>query len=132
MGMQSSKTAKIETIIHEGSHHHLMSTDDEQYGGKDMYGRRICLEVAAQCQSCSTRVTRQCLDACNKARRNADNFCYFVNEAGQGADDGTQTGGNGGSPPTNVPNQNTGGGGDNTGTGGGDTEEEGFVDKLMG
>lgn len=68
---------KIETLTHEGTHHLWMQVDDRPWpvGSQDiMYGRWKCKEVAALCSQGDA-------DACAACRENADNYCYFINEA---------------------------------------------------
>merc|ERR1740121_286234 len=70
--MRSSLQEQIETLVHEGSHHHTMNTNDvcltgEGKGCQKAYGRTLCQRLAKA--------------APTKALKNADNFCYFVNDA---------------------------------------------------
>jgi len=69
---------QVETILHEGSHHHMMATDDSEYEGRTMYGRSLCKKVASDCTASGTVESGPCM----KARENADTFCYFINDAG--------------------------------------------------
>jgi len=65
---------KIETLIHEGAHHQVMVAQDSKWKGKTMYGRTLCTSVAQKCAAGDKA-------ACLLALRNADTFCYFVNDA---------------------------------------------------
>lgn len=65
---------QIEALLHEGSHHEAARTDDSQWRGHAMYGRRSCEDMAWECSQGNQ-------DACDKARKNADSFSYFVNDA---------------------------------------------------
>jgi len=70
--LKSDLEEQIETLTHEGSHHHAMSTNDVCYTGDGpgctrAYGRQICASLAKKDP--------------NKALKNADNFCYFINDA---------------------------------------------------
>mmetsp|Transcript_14174 Transcript_14174/g.33452 ORF Transcript_14174/g.33452 Transcript_14174/m.33452 type:complete len:572 (+) Transcript_14174:91-1806(+) len=60
---------KIETLTHEGSHHAVAYTDDvcgDDACSYTAYGRTACLKVAKSSPE--------------KAIRNADNHCYFIND----------------------------------------------------
>jgi hypothetical protein len=61
--LDSRESVQIETMTHEGSHHSVAFTDDLAYG------RSTCQNLA---KSSSAR-----------AVRNADNFCYFVQDVGR-------------------------------------------------
>lgn len=70
--LQASDSEKIETLTHEGSHHETMYTDDVCFHGtgKDCtkaYGRHICQLLADRDSK--------------KALQNADNYCFFINDA---------------------------------------------------
>lgn len=70
--LKSDLEEQIETLTHEGSHHHTMSTNDVCYQGDGptctrSYGRQICAMLAKKDPA--------------KALKNADNFCYFINDA---------------------------------------------------
>merc|ERR1712194_389415 len=69
---------QIATLTHEGSHHMRSSTGDEKspINGQTMYGQTSCKAVAQQCAA-------QGLDSedCDAARKNADTYCYFINDA---------------------------------------------------
>lgn len=72
--MKVDEGEQIETLLHEGSHHQGMQTDDSKWGSSTMYGRQICQQVATKCRLGTE-------DACTVARKNADTFCYFVYDA---------------------------------------------------
>jgi hypothetical protein len=78
--LQVDDGEKIETLTHEGSHHLNMQTDDSvfatdlQWGGQTMYGRYNCKNLASLCLAGDQ-------NACTAARRNADSYCYFINDA---------------------------------------------------
>jgi len=72
--MHSNRNQQIEILTHEGSHHISMLTDDTTWAGTTMYGRYLCAKVAEDCQTGDPA-------ACTKVLRNADNFCYFINDA---------------------------------------------------
>lgn len=76
--MKAPDGEKIETLIHEGSHHNAMLADDEKWSERTMYGRAFCESVATECMK-PNQV------ACMKALRNADTYCYFVNDAANAA-----------------------------------------------
>jgi len=70
--LKSGLEEQIETLTHEGSHHHAMSTNDVCYTGDGpsctrSYGRQTCGLLAKKSPA--------------KALKNADNFCYFINDA---------------------------------------------------
>lgn len=71
--MKVDEGEKIETLTHEGSHHMSMNTDDVPFHGHTAYGRSTCKEMASECQ--------QLNQGCLLARRNADSYCYFINDA---------------------------------------------------
>jgi len=78
--MKSSLQEQIETLVHEGSHHQTMRTNDVCYSGSGSgcskaYGRSICQKLAKAAPS--------------RALKNADNFCYFVNDAYEAKGGGT-------------------------------------------
>jgi len=70
--------AQIETLVHEGSRHIGSRTDDATWDGVTMYGRPLCKQVAVRCGQGDQQ-------ACSKARKNADTFAYFVNDAAKAA-----------------------------------------------
>lgn len=72
--LQVDDGEKIETLTHEGSHHLSMETDDSQWGGQTMYGRYSCKNTASLCAAGDQ-------GACTAVRRNADSYCYFINDA---------------------------------------------------
>jgi len=76
--MKVNEEEQIETLLHEGSHHMTMRTDDSTWNGQTMYGRPVCKQVARLCQQGN-------LEACAKARKNADSYCYFINDAAKSA-----------------------------------------------
>jgi len=80
--MKVNEEEQIETLLHEGSHHVAMRTDDSDWDGTTMYGRPLCKQVATVCSQGNQ-------DACAKARKNADSFCYFINDAAK-ATEGVQ------------------------------------------
>jgi hypothetical protein len=65
---------KMETLTHEGSHHQVQLTDDTKWEGKTMYGRPVCMTVANACAAGDKA-------ACVLALKNADSYCYFINDA---------------------------------------------------
>jgi len=65
---------KMETLTHEGSHHQVQLTDDTKWDGSTMYGRAVCMTVAQQCAAGNAA-------ACVLVLRNADSYCYFINDA---------------------------------------------------
>jgi len=70
--MTRDEGEQIETLTHEGSHHEMMYTDDVCYRGSGSdchtaYGRGTCMRLAQKDTS--------------KALKNADNYCYFINDA---------------------------------------------------
>jgi len=70
--MRSPLQEQIETLVHEGSHHQMMSTDDVCYEGassdcRKAYGRRLCEALARKSPT--------------RALKNADSFCYFVSDS---------------------------------------------------
>mmetsp|Transcript_130415 Transcript_130415/g.244004 ORF Transcript_130415/g.244004 Transcript_130415/m.244004 type:complete len:265 (+) Transcript_130415:2-796(+) len=67
-------SGKVETLLHEGAHHLAMALADSQYQGNTLYGKSACMKAASDCNKGSTH-------ACVQTLRNADSFCYFVNEA---------------------------------------------------
>lgn len=68
-------TEMIETLVHEGSHHATSYTDDVEFEGNKAYGRSPCQRVASRDPS--------------KAIKNADNFCYYIQDvATEVADNG--------------------------------------------
>lgn len=76
MYMKVDLGEQIETLTHEGSHHQMSLTEDVCYKGegpdcRKAYGRVACQGLAA---------TRP-----EKALRNADNFCYFINDIQPGS-----------------------------------------------
>eukprot|EP00931_Biecheleriopsis_adriatica_P047857 TRINITY_DN27620_c0_g1_i1.p1 TRINITY_DN27620_c0_g1~~TRINITY_DN27620_c0_g1_i1.p1 ORF type:complete len:575 (+),score=107.44 TRINITY_DN27620_c0_g1_i1:276-2000(+) len=73
--MEVSLSEQIETLTHEASHHRMSLTKDQCYRGtgkdcKKAYGRLACQMLARS--------------APEKALHNADNVCYFVNDAQPG------------------------------------------------
>merc|ERR1719487_1524938 len=77
--MKVGEGEKIETLTHEGSHHLGMQTDDTDWQGTTMYGRGLCQTVANACAAGDQ-------SACAKVRQNADNYCYFINDAAAASD----------------------------------------------
>lgn len=74
--MKVDRAEQIETLTHEGSHHQMSLTDDVCYKGegpdcRKAYGRVACQGLAASKPE--------------KALRNADSFCYFINDIQPGA-----------------------------------------------
>jgi hypothetical protein len=73
----------IETLVHEGSHHATSYTDDVDYLGEKAYGRSTCTSLARFSPS--------------KALKNADNYCYYIEEVatqvGRTSSGGTSSGG---------------------------------------
>ncbi|CAJ1330093.1 unnamed protein product [Effrenium voratum] len=57
----------VETLVHEGSHHATAFTEDVTFGTRKAYGRTTCQEVAKTDP--------------HKALDNADNFCYYIQDA---------------------------------------------------
>ncbi|CAJ1355200.1 unnamed protein product [Effrenium voratum] len=69
--VNADSSTKLETLSHEASHHEMSLTDDVCYKGsgddcQKAYGRVACERLA--------QATPQ------KALRNADNYCFFVND----------------------------------------------------
>jgi len=69
--MTADMATQLETLTHEASHHEMSLTDDVCYKGEPpdclkAYGRVACLGLANTDPS--------------KALKNADNFCFFVND----------------------------------------------------
>lgn len=69
--MTADMATQLETLTHEASHHEMSLTDDVCYKGEPpdclkAYGRVACLGLANTEPS--------------KALKNADNFCFFVND----------------------------------------------------
>jgi hypothetical protein len=57
----------IETLVHEGSHHATAYTDDVDYDADTKcYGRDLCKRIAVSRPS--------------QALKNADNFCYYIQD----------------------------------------------------
>lgn len=56
----------IETLVHEGSHHATSYTDDVKFNGGTAYGRSTCMALARTDSA--------------KAIKNADNFCYYIQD----------------------------------------------------
>merc|ERR1719343_85872 len=56
----------IETLVHEGSHHATSYTDDVDFNGGTAYGRSTCTSLARVSPS--------------KALKNADNYCYYIED----------------------------------------------------
>lgn len=80
--MTSSLQEQVETLTHEGSHHQTMRTDDVCYSGTGSsclkaYGRTVCAKLAREAPS--------------KALKNADNYCFFINDAYEGGGGGDET-----------------------------------------
>lgn len=63
----------VKTLVHEGSHHATAYTDDVKFQGETAYGRRTCQKLAK----------RQPL----QALKNADNFCYYIQDAAEEVSD---------------------------------------------
>lgn len=63
----------VETLVHEGSHHATAYTDDVDFRGSKAYGRRTCQDLA-QAEPL-------------KALKNADNFCYYIQDAASAVPD---------------------------------------------
>lgn len=63
----------VETLVHEGSHHATAYTDDVEFQGSKAYGRRTCKELAR----------KEPL----QALKNADNFCYYIQDAAEAVQD---------------------------------------------
>eukprot|EP00932_Pfiesteria_piscicida_P008718 SRR837773.19244.p1 GENE.SRR837773.19244~~SRR837773.19244.p1 ORF type:complete len:195 (-),score=74.98 SRR837773.19244:15-530(-) len=61
---------QIETLTHEGSHHAFAYTDDVDFEGGTAYGRHACAKLAKR--------------NWKKAMKNADNFCYYVQDVTDG------------------------------------------------
>lgn len=76
MYMKVDRGEQIETLTHEGSHHRMSLTEDVCYKGE-----------GADCRKAYGRVACQGLAASKpeKALRNADNFCYFINDIQPGS-----------------------------------------------
>ncbi|CAJ1347200.1 unnamed protein product [Effrenium voratum] len=66
----------VETLVHEGSHHSTAFTDDVTFNGAKAYGRRTCQELAGANPG--------------KALKNADNFCYYIQDAATEVKDVTE------------------------------------------
>lgn len=64
--MNSEESVQIETLIHEASHHAVALTTDVKIRDTVMYGRERCKNLAK--------------DHPDEALRNADNFCYYIND----------------------------------------------------
>ena len=56
----------VETLVHEGSHHATAFTDDVDFDGGTAYGRSTCQKLARADPAL--------------ALKNADNFCYYIQE----------------------------------------------------
>eukprot|EP00435_Cladocopium_sp_Y103_P005736 s3811_g1.t2 len=63
----------VETLVHEGSHHATAYTQDVEFQGKKAYGRHTCQELAK----------KEPL----QALKNADSFCYYIQDAADGVQD---------------------------------------------
>lgn len=75
--MKVGEGEQIETLTHEGSHHVSARTDDSKspINGQTMYGRPSCQAVANLCRQKGSNS-----GSCTLARKNADTFCYFIND----------------------------------------------------
>eukprot|EP00438_Fugacium_kawagutii_P036495 Skav201080 [mRNA] locus=scaffold2138:23257:25850:- [translate_table: standard] len=56
----------VETLVHEGSHHATAYTDDVDFEGDTAYGRSTCKRLAKKRPL--------------EALKNADNFCYYIQD----------------------------------------------------
>jgi len=72
--LKSDASEQIGTLLHEASQHEAASASVKHWQGTAMYGRPLCKQVASFCAQHNDV-------ACDSARKNVDNFCYFVNDA---------------------------------------------------
>lgn len=73
----SDENEKIETIIHESSHHEPMYTLDVEYAGSTLYGGEKCQNAAKDCAGQNNPAS----EPCKGTRKNADSLAFFVADA---------------------------------------------------